>query len=185
MRVGRLPLSLLQTGDIALAEAVRGFAGQHHAVLLANHGQCRRLQPRRRGQRDRGARGNRQTLSAAARRQDVLSDTPHRSRNCSNKRTGRDGPSIGEGCHVPVEDAAARARAMFALCSIAPPKPRSRSRSASVWSDRAVAVIGKTGLLAFKILGRGDQCQRRPARPAGQARLLRRPEQPGDRARVA
>jgi 3-dehydro-4-phosphotetronate decarboxylase len=25
-------------GDMALAEAVRGFAGKHHAVLLANHG---------------------------------------------------------------------------------------------------------------------------------------------------
>jgi 3-dehydro-4-phosphotetronate decarboxylase len=25
-------------GDLALADAVRGFAGKHHAVLLANHG---------------------------------------------------------------------------------------------------------------------------------------------------
>jgi len=39
MRVGRLPLvPYYRPGDIALAEAVRGFAGKHHAVLLANHG---------------------------------------------------------------------------------------------------------------------------------------------------
>ncbi len=39
MRVGRLPLvPYYRPGDLALAEAVRGFAGQHHAVLLANHG---------------------------------------------------------------------------------------------------------------------------------------------------
>jgi len=39
MRVGRLPLvPYYKPGDIALAEAVRGFASKHHAVLLANHG---------------------------------------------------------------------------------------------------------------------------------------------------
>jgi 3-dehydro-4-phosphotetronate decarboxylase len=39
MRVGRLPLvPYFKPGDLALAEAVRGFAGRHHAVLLANHG---------------------------------------------------------------------------------------------------------------------------------------------------
>ena len=39
MRVGRLPLvPYFPPGDMALAEAVRGFAGRHHAVLLANHG---------------------------------------------------------------------------------------------------------------------------------------------------
>ena len=39
MRVGRLPLvPYFRPGDLALAEAVRGFAGGHHAVLLANHG---------------------------------------------------------------------------------------------------------------------------------------------------
>src|SRR3954464_1776856 len=39
MRVGRLPLvPYFRPGDLALAEAVRGFAGDHHAVLLANHG---------------------------------------------------------------------------------------------------------------------------------------------------
>jgi ribulose-5-phosphate 4-epimerase/fuculose-1-phosphate aldolase len=39
MRVGRLPLvPYFRPGDLALAEAVRGFAGRHHAVLLANHG---------------------------------------------------------------------------------------------------------------------------------------------------
>jgi len=39
MRVGRLPLvPYFRPGDITLAEAVRGFAGKHHAVLLANHG---------------------------------------------------------------------------------------------------------------------------------------------------
>jgi len=39
MRIGRLPLvPYYAPGDLALAEAVRGFAGKHHAVLLANHG---------------------------------------------------------------------------------------------------------------------------------------------------
>lgn len=39
MRIGSLPLvPYYAPGDIALAEAVRGFAGKHHAVLLANHG---------------------------------------------------------------------------------------------------------------------------------------------------
>jgi ribulose-5-phosphate 4-epimerase/fuculose-1-phosphate aldolase len=39
MRVGHLPLvPYHRPGDLALAEAVRGFAGRHHAVLLANHG---------------------------------------------------------------------------------------------------------------------------------------------------
>jgi 3-dehydro-4-phosphotetronate decarboxylase len=39
MRVGHLPLvPYFKPGDLALAEAVRGFAGRHHAVLLANHG---------------------------------------------------------------------------------------------------------------------------------------------------
>jgi ribulose-5-phosphate 4-epimerase/fuculose-1-phosphate aldolase len=39
MRVGRLPLvPYFRPGDMALAEAVRGFAGKHHTVLLANHG---------------------------------------------------------------------------------------------------------------------------------------------------
>ncbi|MBL8386037.1 MAG: aldolase [Burkholderiales bacterium] len=39
MRVGTLPLvPYFAPGDIALAEAVRRFAGRHHALLLANHG---------------------------------------------------------------------------------------------------------------------------------------------------
>jgi 3-dehydro-4-phosphotetronate decarboxylase len=39
MRIGRLPLvPFYLPGDRALAEAVRALAGQHHAVLLANHG---------------------------------------------------------------------------------------------------------------------------------------------------
>lgn len=39
MRVGRLPLvPYFAPGDARLAEAVRALAGQHHAVLLANHG---------------------------------------------------------------------------------------------------------------------------------------------------
>jgi ribulose-5-phosphate 4-epimerase/fuculose-1-phosphate aldolase len=39
MRVGHLPLiPYFRPGDMSLAEAVRGFAGKHHAVLLANHG---------------------------------------------------------------------------------------------------------------------------------------------------
>ena len=39
MRVGALPLvPYFRPGDLDLAEAVRGFAGNHHAVLLANHG---------------------------------------------------------------------------------------------------------------------------------------------------
>jgi ribulose-5-phosphate 4-epimerase/fuculose-1-phosphate aldolase len=39
MRVGTLPLvPYFAPGDTALAEAVRGYAGRHHALLLANHG---------------------------------------------------------------------------------------------------------------------------------------------------
>ena len=39
MRVGGLPLvPYFAPGDAALAEAVRGLAGRHHALLLANHG---------------------------------------------------------------------------------------------------------------------------------------------------
>jgi ribulose-5-phosphate 4-epimerase/fuculose-1-phosphate aldolase len=39
MRVGTLPLvPYYRPGNKALAEAVRGFADKHHAVLLANHG---------------------------------------------------------------------------------------------------------------------------------------------------
>ena len=39
MRVGRLPLvPYFRPGDLDLAKAVRGFAGKHHALLLANHG---------------------------------------------------------------------------------------------------------------------------------------------------
>ena len=39
MRVGRLPLvPYFPPGDASLADAVRGLAGRHSAVLLANHG---------------------------------------------------------------------------------------------------------------------------------------------------
>ena len=39
MRVGTLPLVPYHApGDLALADAVRGLAGRHSAVLLANHG---------------------------------------------------------------------------------------------------------------------------------------------------
>lgn len=39
MRIGTLPLvPYYPPGDRNLAEAVRGFAGRHHALLLANHG---------------------------------------------------------------------------------------------------------------------------------------------------
>ena len=39
MRIGRLPLvPFFRPGDAKLADAVRGFAGRHHALLLANHG---------------------------------------------------------------------------------------------------------------------------------------------------
>ncbi len=39
MRIGSLPLvPYYAPGDMALAQAVRGFARKHHAVLLANHG---------------------------------------------------------------------------------------------------------------------------------------------------
>ena len=39
MRVGRLPLvPYFAPGDLQLADAVRRFAGKHHALLLANHG---------------------------------------------------------------------------------------------------------------------------------------------------
>jgi ribulose-5-phosphate 4-epimerase/fuculose-1-phosphate aldolase len=39
MRIGTLPLvPYYPPGDMALADAVRGLAGKHHAMLLANHG---------------------------------------------------------------------------------------------------------------------------------------------------
>jgi ribulose-5-phosphate 4-epimerase/fuculose-1-phosphate aldolase len=39
MRIGSLPLvPYFAPGDMALADAVRGYAGRHHALLLANHG---------------------------------------------------------------------------------------------------------------------------------------------------
>jgi ribulose-5-phosphate 4-epimerase/fuculose-1-phosphate aldolase len=39
MRIGTLPLvPYYAPGDMALADAVRGHARKHHAVLLANHG---------------------------------------------------------------------------------------------------------------------------------------------------
>jgi ribulose-5-phosphate 4-epimerase/fuculose-1-phosphate aldolase len=39
MRIGSLPLvPYFAPGDMRLAQAVRGFAGRHHAMLLANHG---------------------------------------------------------------------------------------------------------------------------------------------------
>jgi len=39
MRIGSLPLvPYYAPGDMQLADAVRGFAGKHHAMLLANHG---------------------------------------------------------------------------------------------------------------------------------------------------
>jgi ribulose-5-phosphate 4-epimerase/fuculose-1-phosphate aldolase len=39
MRVGRLPLApYFPPGDESLAKAVGALAGEHHAVLLANHG---------------------------------------------------------------------------------------------------------------------------------------------------
>ena len=39
MRIGRLPLvPYYAPGDMQLADAVRGYAGRHHAMLLANHG---------------------------------------------------------------------------------------------------------------------------------------------------
>ena len=39
MRIGKLPLvPYFRPGDRALAEAVRQLAGDHHALLLANHG---------------------------------------------------------------------------------------------------------------------------------------------------
>lgn len=39
MRIGTLPLvPYYAPGDLGLAEAVRGYASKHHALLLANHG---------------------------------------------------------------------------------------------------------------------------------------------------
>ena len=39
MRIGNLPLvPYFAPGDMQLAQAVRGYAGKHHALLLANHG---------------------------------------------------------------------------------------------------------------------------------------------------
>ena len=39
MKIGRLPLiPYYRPGDPALGEAIRGLAGKHSALLLANHG---------------------------------------------------------------------------------------------------------------------------------------------------
>jgi ribulose-5-phosphate 4-epimerase/fuculose-1-phosphate aldolase len=39
MRIGSLPLvPYFAPGDLKLADAVRRYAGKHHALLLANHG---------------------------------------------------------------------------------------------------------------------------------------------------
>jgi ribulose-5-phosphate 4-epimerase/fuculose-1-phosphate aldolase len=39
MQCGRIPmLPYFKPGDLALADAIRGVAGKHSAVLLANHG---------------------------------------------------------------------------------------------------------------------------------------------------
>jgi len=39
MRIGKLPLvPYYAPGDMKLADAVRGVAAKHHAMLLANHG---------------------------------------------------------------------------------------------------------------------------------------------------
>jgi ribulose-5-phosphate 4-epimerase/fuculose-1-phosphate aldolase len=39
MKIGRLPLlPYYRPGDPKLADAIRGYAGKHCAVLLANHG---------------------------------------------------------------------------------------------------------------------------------------------------
>ncbi len=39
MKIGRLPLiPYYRPGDKGLGDAIRGLAGKHHAVLLANHG---------------------------------------------------------------------------------------------------------------------------------------------------
>ena len=175
MRVGRLPLvPYFQPGDMALAEAVRGFAGKHHAVLLANHGPVvAGLEPRRRGQRDRGTRGDRQALSAAARRQDPLSDAGAGSGAAvmTQRLPGAPSPALPPRCRFSAYRPGAR-----------PAEPIRIGFSMALTGGRSRSV-GKTGLLAIQDLGRGDQRQGRAARPAGQARLLRRPEQSGARAR--
>ncbi len=69
MRVGKLPLvPYFKPGDLSLAEAVRGFAGKHHAVLLANHGPVvAGASLRGRGQRGRGSwRKRRSSTSSCA-----------------------------------------------------------------------------------------------------------------------
>ena len=68
MRIGTLPLvPYYAPGDMALAEAVRGYAGRHHALLLANHGPVvAGSQPGGGGRRGRGAGSHRQALPAAA-----------------------------------------------------------------------------------------------------------------------
>ena len=73
MRVGRLPLvPYYRPGDPALGPAVEALADRHHAVLLANHGPGGRGHlARGRGLRHRGARGDRQALSAPPWAQDT------------------------------------------------------------------------------------------------------------------
>ena len=69
MRVGRLPLApYFPPGDESLAKAVGALAGEHHAVLLANHGPV--VAGTSLGKRpicDRGARGDGEALPHAAR----------------------------------------------------------------------------------------------------------------------
>ena len=75
MRVGQTALvPYYRPGDPAVADAIRGLAGQYSSVLLANHGPVVAGEHAgRRRVRDRGAGGDRQALSAAARPQSAPS----------------------------------------------------------------------------------------------------------------
>ena len=68
MRVGNTALvPYYRPGDPAVADAIRGLAGRHAAVLLANHGPVVAGElAGGRGVRHRGAGGNGETLSAPA-----------------------------------------------------------------------------------------------------------------------
>ena len=166
MRVGRLPLvPYFRPGDLALAEAVRGFAGKHHAVLLANHGPV--------------VAGS--NLDAAVNAIEELEETAKLYLLLRGAKTRYLTPAQVRELH-----------AMKRLYARSPPAPSLRSvveragragRGADQdrlqhGIDRPVCRRRQDRAARVQDLGRGGQCQGRAARPAGQAGLLRRPEQP-------
>ena len=103
MRIGTLPLvPYYAPGDMALAEAVRGYAGKHHAVLLANHGPVvAGSEPRGRRRRGRGAGSDREAVPAAAgpARAPAHARPGRRHPQALSRGLGRNVTSLTEGDH--------------------------------------------------------------------------------------